>query len=240
MAEQIEKGMPSPQQIAVINNLKALIDELLAMEGNQEQYQEPNMENMPEEEKMAKKEYMEDKKEPMDNKKEDMEKKEKALEQTPSDGVTANDNADESIVGDIPEPSKDNLDAVAKAILQMFNQKTEVQKSTNEDKIATALTELTKAVKSINERQETTEKCLENVLEGLGVADEIKKINKNVEEPKAIRDDSEMKKIITYIAKELKNNKQEQNEQEDSYNGSNHVKAIKSIASILPKICKGE
>jgi len=229
MAEEkeVKKGTITSQEVAVVNNIQALLNELLAMGAIDDTTLQDPKESMPKEEKMAKKEeYMDD------NKEDKM--TEKGIEKSPTDGTTANDKAEEKIVGDIPEESKSNMDSVAKALEFLIAQNKEAQKSTGEDKIAAALSELTNVVKSISKRQDESENVLSDVLKGLGVADEILKVEKSVEKDKPVRDNSELKETMDYIKKALGERK-EVTEEEYIYKGSNHEQVQKGITSWLPK-----
>ena len=117
-------------------------------------------------------------------------------------------------------------------------QKKETQKSSNDDKIATALTELTTIVKSISDRQEVTENIVGDVLKGLGVGKEIEKVEKSVKKNKTIRNESENKKIVDYVEKMMNSKKDTDDDNAYRGKGYNHEKVIKDITGILPAICK--
>lgn len=234
MAEEkeVKKGTISSQEVAVVNNIQALLNELLAMGATSDTSGQEPKENMPKEDKMAQKqEYMDDKEEMKEK-----EKAEKGLETTMSDGVTANDKAEERVTGDIPPESKDNMSEVAKAIEHLFNLKNDTQKSTNDDKIAKALNEMTEVVKTITERQNTLEKGMENILTGLGVADEIEKVSKSEEQNKPVRDNTELEKTVEYLAKALQGKLKPEEQEENIYKGSNQMQINKGITSWLPNL----
>lgn len=97
---------------------------------------------------------------------------EKELVNTPSDGSTANDDAEERVDEPLPEASEENVKDVSKMLnlLKRMN----VKKSNNDSKV---LKEILQVTKNLAGRQNDTEEALTHVLKGLGVAKEIEKIN---------------------------------------------------------------
>ena len=103
----------------------------------------------------------------------------------------------ENSLDEQPKVNEENIKEVAKAIMSMMAKKT-VKKSD-------PMTEMVKVMKSLAEETSENRKAIGHILEGLGVADEIKKsadVKKSEIErrPMAVSDLSEIKKSLEMIA----------------------------------------
>jgi hypothetical protein len=111
---------------------------------------------------------------------------------TPDEGVTATDNAGE-IIDEKSEAQEKNLNEIARSIVKMMSNK-KVQKSVEKHN----------ELKAIKEEQAELRKALENVFEGLGIANQIKTEVKKSEENRRIDSNpNEIKKSIDFIRHEL-------------------------------------
>jgi hypothetical protein len=146
---------------------------------------------------------------------------EKGLETTPSDGQTASDDAEERIEDPLPDGTQEATDMVAKTLVEQLltavnKQKKPVKKSEN-NKIAQTLSELTKVVKSIVDKQNENQYAIESILKGLSVDKEIEVINKSktVEKDQG-NGDAAIAELTKLLQKSLGGNEEEKNH---SYNG---------------------
>ena len=238
--KKVEKMVISPEEIAVVNNIKALIDELLTMGAqNEEMVAEPEM--LTEEKQIDQTDHP-----PEDEEEIGKEEVIKGIEETTSDGSTANDDAGIRDDGNKTDINEETVDEVTKALMQLIKQKKTTQKSVsnNNNNIAPVLNELTKVIKSMNNRQEETEKALESILKGLGVAEAIQKDEtEKIEKSKPIRSNKELEKVLEYVLKTIGSDKQVEKESENkTYAGNTNQNALarKSIASFLPGLIQGD
>jgi hypothetical protein len=224
--QKVEKMAFSPEEQAVVNNLIALINELQSMAMGEEVSQAPDM---PIEEKQM---------EQTDRPVEDEEEISKGLEQTASDGSTANDDAGVRDEGNATDIMEDGVAEAKKALLKLLTQKTETQKSAvKESKITMVLSELVKTVKSINDRLEITETAMENTLKGLGIAKAIEEETEKVEKAKPIRSNKETEELVNYIKEALGVEKSVDKQEGNIYlPGNQNAEARKSIGGWLPKV----
>jgi hypothetical protein len=117
------------------------------------------------------------------------EKCNKAVVETGSDGVTANDSADERQEEEATDTSEENMDKLAKALMTVMGGSVQKTKKVNPNaRIEKALADIATVLKSmaneqnvLKSKQSETELALVNVLKGFGIADEV---IKNVETPK--------------------------------------------------------
>jgi len=107
------------------------------------------------------------------------------------EGATASDDAETRVEEDIPEETMDNVEEVAKAILALGRRrparKRNVAKSASTSKIEKALLELTKVVKSLAVDHNESTKAVEAILEGIGIADAVKKSGREVRKSARVR-----------------------------------------------------
>ena len=94
------------------------------------------------------------------------------------EGTHADDTAEE-VVEDVPPVTEENIKDVAKAlIMAMKSQKKSIQKSQHSD-VVTIMPRIVDVIKSQNERIDSLEKGIENILSGIGVAEKVKEIYKS-------------------------------------------------------------
>jgi hypothetical protein len=142
---------------------------------------------------------------------EDDEMIEKGLETTPSDGATANDDSDTRITdpqtpqGDINE--KDVAKTLLK-ILQKNNQSLQKSVSNQDTQVLNTLNEIVKVTKSLTEKVNDQEIAVKNILEGLGVVEQVEKSyqidnNKNNQVQKGLRNQNDFNNALELITKAL-------------------------------------
>jgi len=121
---------------------------------------------------------------------------------SPDDGVTATDGAVSVVDETTPDQTK-NINEIARALAGMMANKSisSVKKSEGSKEMYTVL-------KAIVDDQNDIKKAIGNILSGLGVADQIKKMNdvekseaQNVRRP--LNDQNEIQKSLDYIKQEL-------------------------------------
>lgn len=170
-------------------------------------------------------------------KEEEMEEMKKSMQQTESDGVTANDDAETRLEDNI-ETSEENVKDVAKAVFEMIANKLDTNKANMKPvvksetdmmaEITNALTELAKSQKQMVERQETIEKSVINIISGLGVADEItnsmqiEKSQQQESKEKGINN-PEDREQLEKLLKSIVNKKDENENTMDAFGRNNYV-----------------
>ena len=199
--------MLSPEERNLLENAKALISEIESMqEGEETGEEEYNIEMQNGEKKDGEKpdDYKEDK---------DARRYKKSSEGTgvnkqESDGSTASDTADE-IVEDLPAQTEENVDEVAKSIVQLLT-KNAVQKSvkpkekvvqSDNKAVVVALNALTGVVKSLAENQNEQEQALSTILEANGIVDAIR-VEKSANQAPVVNAD--LAQVLTEVNKSLK------------------------------------
>jgi hypothetical protein len=174
---KVKKSM-NDQEKVVIDNIYTLLDELK----NAENTEDEEAQNDTVEKEAT--DTTEEQDETVEDKPEKETKAKKALEQTESDAGEANSDAEDRIDETQSEDNIENIDAVAKAVLQrlvkMSVPKKVVVKSESSE-LTNAILALVKVAKAQNERIESTEQAFGNLLEGLGVAKQMEIAEKKVE-----------------------------------------------------------
>lgn len=135
-----------------------------------------------------------------DEDKDDEEVKKSAQEKTsPADaGVTASDKAVERVEETSPEQEK-NINEIARSIANMMVNKSKNVNKSNDSELYTVL-------KVIVAEQNEVKKSVENILAGLGVAEQVKKINevqKSQDVRRPLNDQNEIQKSLDFIKSEL-------------------------------------
>lgn len=128
----------------------------------------------------------------------EVEKAEQANLSSEDEGSTATDDAEE-IVGDVGEVNEENLNEIAKSIAKMLVAKKSVKKSADDKAIY-------KAIKQLADQQGQIEKAVENILVGLGIADQFKQANqvhKSQESRVPRNDENEIQKSLELIRQEI-------------------------------------
>lgn len=150
----------------------------------------------------------------------------KGLEQTESDGMTANDPAPERVEEPLPEESAENVDDVAKAIIKLLSKKKEVVKSA--PKAAPVSGKLVQVVKAIAEKQQDIESALLSVLQGFGVAGQIEKqfdLKEKEKIQKGRNNPKDIEATLAYLAKHM----QKGDEPKQTYGVGNHTEVVKTL-----------
>lgn len=152
--------------------------------------------------------------------KQENEEDEEENEINKSDEGTHGEDSAEDRIEDLPEETSDNIQEVAKTIVKMLAQQKgkKIQKSKDNGN--------NKVLKQIIDEQNQLKKSITNILEGLGIADEIKKINEvkksEIEQRKIPNDPNELKKSLDEIKKMIGTNKIE-------YSGNGNHSLMKSL-----------
>lgn len=242
MGNKINKMAFSSDEQNIFNNIVALLNELktLGMQDDGEEEMISEQMEMTE----AKQENQTDRPPEDEN---EIDKTEKGLEQTPSEGSTANDDAGVRDEENLTDLTEENMDEVAKALLTLLKGKTKTQKSVvkkeSTNQLLPVLNELTKAIKSIGARQEESENALESILKGLGVAKAIESEEKKVEKSRPVKSNKELEGLLTYVEKALgKENKIEDEEVIKTFMGKTNQNAMarKSLSKFLPGLIQGD
>jgi hypothetical protein len=162
-ARSVQKAL-TPEEQTLVANIKSLLAELEGMQvGDETLDQEVEMEDekppfMPQEDE----EGGED---------EDEYEVDKAIENASPDESTANDDAEDRLE-DVPEVDEGNVNEVAKAIARAMLGQKKVKKSAGGSvnaQIVQALGEVSRVMKSMQNRVQSQEQVLSEILEGLGV-----------------------------------------------------------------------
>jgi hypothetical protein len=116
---------------------------------------------------------------PEEDKKE--EKKEDAMKSIEkSDEGTHGDDDAEKIIGDVPPVTEDNIKEVAKALLSaMKSTKNQPVKKSENEELYKIMPQIINVMKAQSEKIVTLEKGIENLLEGIGIADKEKDVYKS-------------------------------------------------------------
>lgn len=199
--KRVRKGsMLSPDESALLQNVKSLLDQLGQLDAGaqsvsgQQPGASPNQAMMSEdplkdpnnmETVMKEEEYMEEDQDMIEDPamEDDMMEEDDEVMKADNEGsaVEGEDDAEEKAVGATTELTEENV-KVLKSVLDNLAKKSRSRTVAKSKPIANssivalsdAILEMTKVVKSINERQKATEKAVGYVLEGMGVAKSIK------------------------------------------------------------------
>lgn len=236
--------------MSVVDNIQALIEQLISM-GAMPMGEGGGMMGMDMENKQMPMDDMSDpnmmKQMPMEKEGYDMKKQQdqtdrppmdeeeitKAVVDTMSDGAPANEDAEERIDDNLPDPSMENVMEIAKALATLV-QKRKAQKAAsvnnnfNPELIANAIQ---KSLQPLVARQQETEKALENILQGLGVAKSIEETAKVEKEQKQVRNYDELYKIVDIVTKSVEKNRK--TEEPQQYRQNNLELARKSTKNLL-------
>ena len=221
---KINKTLSQEEQ-TIVKNIQSLIKELLSATGAKMESEgvegQPVIENPeqistksnPEdlagkaEEEMTEEEKL--KKAEEDKEKDDDEKAEKARvlkdqTNTPSDVATANDDAEDRLIDALSEVDETNVDEVSKAIraIKALKAQRNVQKSFIKSPVMQAVSELAQVVKAVIQNQNNTDQAVTNILNGLGITEQLQTIMKSETERKPIVD-NDNQKGMEYLQKLL-------------------------------------
>lgn len=163
MKKKVNKAL-SPEEQTALSNIQSILSELLTMSENGGGMEAPTEEPV----EMAEGEDV------MTPEEESSEGKEvkmivKGLEETPSDAATASDDTEERMQEVQTEQTEENVNEVAKALLEALGRRNTVKKSAPLDPTTKALNQIVQVVKAQNDRQSVLEETLSHVLNGMGV-----------------------------------------------------------------------
>lgn len=238
---KVEKMSGGSQAKTIFNNLLALVDELEKLEGQELMQDAPEDAMGQQLEEMKGCDTMKQE-EQTDRPVEEVEEIAKGIEQTSSEGSTASDDAGERDMGNATDTMDENVQMLAKALLQMAGKSVEAKKSVapkNND-LTTAINTLTTVVKSLATQQNEQATAIESILKGLGVAEQIEKSapTKKVEKQE-LTSSKELNSILEYVAKSIET--QQKGESVPTHQPGHfnqNEQARKSIAGWLPKAVK--
>lgn len=177
----------------------------------------------------------EEKETPEEEKKEEASKVKKTLVQTSSEGDTANDSAVTRIEEQNTELTDESLEAVAKAILQLAKPKAKVAKSEGSD----ALNSIAKSIEAIANKVSQQDMAISKILKGLGVADEIMKIEKSESVKKVENPASDVNKSLEYIVSKISELSNGKVEKADGHPAT-EVRKTLADKSILSRLVAGK
>jgi len=227
------------EEKVLLNNIMSLVQQLLQSEGSEEMTGEEDMQSGNELE--ANDEVLmaldaEDKEDKKDEKDEEVNK---STIDTPSDGSVANDDSEELIEEPLTNITEETIDEVAKAILNKIGFKSNVKKSVKNDSSSTnkVLNELVKINKNLLARQEVTENAIGNLINGLGIANEIEKsyaVKEEQQVRKGLNNPKDAEATLAYIAKAL--NIQSVEKEESTLSNIDKVRKSLADKSILASL----
>jgi hypothetical protein len=123
----------------------------------------------------------------------------KTLVETPSESATANDGAVERLEDYNTDITEENLMEIAKAIMNVAKGKKTVAKSVGSD----AMNTIAKSIELLTNKVTEQDKALNSILKGLGVADEIMRVEKSQPVRKAENSVNDVNKSMDYIVAKL-------------------------------------
>lgn len=227
--------MLSPEERNLLENAKALISEIESMqegEGTMDAEYNVEMQDGENEDDYKKRQETEDYKKAAGK---------AAVKKQESDGSTASDTADE-IVEDLPKQTEENVDEVAKSIVQILatnavqkpvqkSAKPKVEQSDNKA-VVVALNALTGVVKSLAENQNQNEQAISTILEGYGIVDSIK-VDKSANQAPVVNTD--LAQVLTEVNKSLKSlNQPGATPEPEQKNDMNSVR--KTLKETMPQL----
>lgn len=182
---RVEK-MLSPEEKALLSNIKSMVTELEQLDGGEIAMADGDkidVDIMPEEEE------------------------DKVVAAKSQEGATASDDADKRKDEDLPDTTKENVDAVKALVFRMDRK---LRKSQTSDRsIVQALDGVTKAIKIIAARQDEQELALKNLFEGMGLSEQIEKsIKPKTEKPVQSTDTAKVLKELLGVADKVEKKEQ--------------------------------
>ena len=124
----------------------------------------------------------------------------KEITNTPSDVATARDDPEDRMLDALSEVDVENVDEVKKAALMIKKfQKQQANKSVDISPLARAMVDLTKVMKSINDRQNQTDTALGHILGAYGITSEMEKAEKAAK-PIVDNDNANLGNFLTQLA----------------------------------------
>ena len=178
-AKKVSKAL-APEELTLLSNVQSILDELIQMSGGA-----ADNTLAPEEEIMSAE---------TDSTEEDMMDKEtegkevkmilKGMEETPSDASTASDDAEDRMDEVQTKETEDNVTEVAKALIALLAPKSEVKKSVpTKSKLEQVLEQIVQVQKAQQANQVELSEAFGHLLEGMGIADQIKVAKASKEQP---------------------------------------------------------
>lgn len=161
---KVEKVL-SDQELSILSNIQSMIGELTNMNAGEQAGEATGVE-APAEEEVAMQESPMQTDEDQDGTEED----EIAVKK--EEGPTADDDTETRISDNLPETTDENIDEVKKALLKILGGE-KVKKSKPVDPVLAAIEGLTKVVKSVYAENQQTQSAVANIIEGLGITEQI-------------------------------------------------------------------
>jgi hypothetical protein len=258
---KVAKGL-SQEEMTLVNNISALISELKSASGVQ-----AGMENRDGQPPIENPEQISEKAEPSPSDKKgegepspsDKTEKSEAPSPSPSpsttvkkdevntesDVATARDKPEDRMLDALSEVDVENVDEVKKAVKLIRDMKEiRTMKSRSLTPLASAMVELTQVVKSIVNEQNQTQLALKNILDGMGVTQQMSIVQKSESDHRPIVDNDNvaMSKVIKGLLKEVVKNEGVKIENRVGDNTSiaidNVQKSLELMKGMIPQASK--
>jgi len=156
---------------------------------------------------------------------------------TASDVATAGDNAEERIIDSLSEVNVENVQEVAKAIeiIKALKSQRRIEKAVITSPVMKVVADLATVVKSLKDEQSVTQTAFENILEGLGITEQIKN-QKEVKkaEPVIAQDNESVMKFLQTIVSQVKKGETGDEKKVGETVLSNGAKVTKNLTEALP------
>jgi hypothetical protein len=225
--------MLSPEEMTLLGQLKALVEEILSLQGADSAGQAPTEDSGQILESLR---NIENALSPKDEENQDEMKKSKDTIEKENAGPTANENADERLKPETDINNK-NMAEVGKMLMNMLSKQSNVKKSNNTD-INIITQAIQKALNPIVQKIESIEEFNSNVLDALGISAEVEKsinlpdtqtVNKGMINsgniPVQTPDATAVVNMLVEKMQELSDNKKTQNIQNDNdWNGMQNIR----------------
>lgn len=219
MSKKVNKAL-TEEELAGLSDIGAIVQGLIAssngadVEMMEDEDDKVAMEEILDEEGIEKADDAPEDEEDLDIEKAEEEEDEvdKAIVETPSEGATANDPAEEAIEENLTEISEESVQEVAKAIIQSLtsSSKKKVKKSKDEmiiDAIKKVAVSVEKSNKVNANRLGALENAVGEILNGYGLIDSIEKSQpKRKTQPIQTSENSEVLKWINEVKSQVGNN----------------------------------
>ncbi len=225
--------MLSPEEMTLLGQLNALVQEILSLQGADSAEQAPTEDSGQILESLR---NIENALSPKDEENQDEMKKSKDTIEKENAGPTANENADERLKPETDINNK-NMAEVGKMLINMLSKQSNVKKSNNTD-INIITQAIQKALNPIVKKIESIEEFNSNVLDALGISAEVEKsinlpetqtVNKGMinsgNVPIQTPDATAVVNMLVEKMQELSDNKKTQNVQNDNdWNGMQNIR----------------
>ena len=229
MSKQVNKAL-SPEEQTALSNIQSILNELLQINSGDPSVEQSKMQDDPETQDQEKGETPEEETEEDDK---EVEELMKALETTSSDSSTASDDAEGRLEGPQSDESKDNTNEVAKSLVQLLqkSQSSAPKKKKQKSELEQVLGNVVQVLKSQQETVNDLSQAFENVMKGMGVADQLSVVQKQEQQghkPVAKGQNEELLSALSELIQ--KSSGKEQENEQSKYEGQGN-KVYKNLAN---------